>query len=141
MVSLLVRGTMRRPGTQFDYLGGKKAPVRASPEASSILFTKCARNPLKKNWRILRASVFVTVCSLPLPAIRLVGIFVGIGRTNVLDEFRYFEHEASSKQMALKEDKHTNPGQIRTDVDCRAARPKRENGAVECHKDFRRGWR
>lgn len=31
--------------------------------------------------------------------------------------------------MARNKDKHANPGQIRTDVDCRAARPKFEDGA------------
>ncbi|WP_440641458.1 Arm DNA-binding domain-containing protein [Bradyrhizobium sp. PUT101] len=36
--------------------------------------------------------------------------------------------------MARNEDKHANPGQIRTDVDCRAARPKPANGAWSATK-------
>jgi hypothetical protein len=72
--------------------------------------------------------VFVTVCSHSLPAIRFVDIFVGIGRTNVHGDFRI--PNEGIEQMARKNDGAcANPKQIRTDVDCRAARPKFDNGA------------
>jgi hypothetical protein len=72
--------------------------------------------------------VFVTVCSHPIPAVRFVGIFVGIGKTNVHCRFRCSEQ--GIEQMAAKNDGAcANPKQIRTNVDCRTARPKFDNGA------------
>src|SRR3954453_4370397 len=44
--------------------------------------------------------------------------------------------------MARKNDgAYASPKQIRTDVDCRAARPKFDNGRVESRQDFRRDRR
>ncbi|WP_347337406.1 Arm DNA-binding domain-containing protein, partial [Bradyrhizobium jicamae] len=73
--------------------------------------------------------MFVTVCSHSRPVTEFVGIFVGIGRTNVHGVIPIFRMK-ESKQMARRQaGEHANPKQIRTDVDCRAARPKFENGA------------
>src|ERR1700693_2228116 len=47
-----------------------------------------------------RTSVFVTVCSHSIPAVRFVGIFVGIGRTNVHGDFRYSERRELSRWPA-----------------------------------------
>jgi hypothetical protein len=44
--------------------------------------------------------VFVTVCSYPIPAVRFVGIFVGIGRTNVHGDFRYSDRREFSRWPA-----------------------------------------
>jgi hypothetical protein len=75
--------------------------------------------------------VFVTVCSNPIPAVRFVGIFVGIvlvsGEQTFTATFAYSER--GIEQMARKNDGAcANPKQTRTDVDCRATRPKFDNG-------------
>jgi hypothetical protein len=76
--------------------------------------------------------VFVTVCSHPIPAVRFVGIFVGIvlvsGEQTFTATFAIPNEEID--QMARKNDGAcADPKQIRTDVDCRAARPKFDKGA------------
>jgi hypothetical protein len=76
--------------------------------------------------------VFVTVCSRPIPAVRFVGIFVGIVLVSGEQTFtaNFAIPNEGIEQMARKKDGAcANPKQIRTDVDCRAARPKFDNGA------------
>jgi hypothetical protein len=76
--------------------------------------------------------VFVTVCSRPIPAVRFVGIFVGIVLVSGEQTFtaNFAIPNEGIEQMARKNDGAcANPKQIRTDVDCRAARPKFDNGA------------
>jgi hypothetical protein len=60
-------------------------PVQKRPQPS----VQCSETLEKQ--AVPRTSVFVTVCSHPIPAVRFVGIFVGIGRTNVHGDFRYSE--------------------------------------------------
>jgi integrase len=73
--------------------------------------------------------LFVTICSHARPVTAFVGIFVGIVRTNVHGVIPIFRMK-EAKQMARRQaGEQANPKQIRTDVDCRAARPKFENGA------------
>ena len=76
--------------------------------------------------------MFVTVCSHPIPAVRFVGIFVGI--VLVLGEQTFTASFAirneGIEQMARKNDGAcANPKQIKTDVDCRVARPKSDKDA------------
>ena len=76
--------------------------------------------------------MFVTVCSRPIPAVRFVGIFVGIVLVSGEQTFtaNFAIPNEGIEQMARKNDGTcANPKQIRTDVDCRAARPKFDNGA------------
>jgi hypothetical protein len=75
--------------------------------------------------------VFVTVCSRPIPAVRFVGIFVGIVLVSEEQTFtaNFAIPNEGIEQMARKNGVCANPRQIRTDVDCRAARPKCDNGA------------
>jgi hypothetical protein len=76
--------------------------------------------------------VFVTVCSRPIPAVRFVGIFVGIVLVSGEQTFTatFAIPNEGIEQMARKNDGAcTNPKHIRTDVDCRAARPKFNEGA------------
>jgi hypothetical protein len=76
--------------------------------------------------------VFVTVCSRPIPAARFVGIFVGIVLVSGEQTFtaNFAIPNEGIEQMARKNDGGcANPKQIRTDVDCRAARPKFDNDA------------
>jgi hypothetical protein len=68
------------------------------------------------------------VGSPPPLAAQFVGIFVGIGRANVLGKLRYSELR-EVQALARNKGDHANPGQIKTDVDCRAAKPKFENGS------------
>jgi hypothetical protein len=70
--------------------------------------------------------VFVTVCSRPIPAVRFVGIVLVSGEQTFTANFAI--PNEGIEQMARKND-GANPKQIRTDVDCRAARPKFDNGA------------
>jgi hypothetical protein len=69
--------------------------------------------------------VFVTVCSHPIPAVRFVGIFVGIVLVSGEQTFAatFAIPNKGIEQMARKNDGACgNPKLIRTDVDCRAAR-------------------
>jgi hypothetical protein len=76
--------------------------------------------------------VFVTVCSHPIPAVRFVGIFVGIVLVSGEQTFTatFAIPNEGIEQMTRKNDgTRANPKQIRTDVECRAARPKFDNSA------------
>jgi integrase len=82
-------------------------------------------------------SVFATVCSRPIPAIQFDGIFVGIVLVSGEQTFTVDSDNPNEEidQMARKIDgASSNPKQIRTDVDCRSARPKLNNGAWRAAK-------
>jgi hypothetical protein len=75
--------------------------------------------------------VFVTVCSHPIPAVRFVGIFVGIVLVSGEQTFTvtFAIPNEGNEQMADRNDGAcANPKRIKTDVDCRAARPKFDKG-------------
>ncbi|MGY4503231.1 hypothetical protein ACVWYH_007188 [Bradyrhizobium sp. GM24.11] len=89
--------------------------------------------------------MFVAVCSSPIPAARFAGIFAGIvlvsGEQTFTATFAFANE--GIEQMAAKDDGAcANPKHIRTDVDCRAARPKFDNGAWTSAKisDVTGGW-
>jgi Arm DNA-binding domain len=89
--------------------------------------------------------VFVTVCSPPIPAARFAGIFAGIllvsGEQTFTTTFAF--PNKGIEQMAGKNGGAcANPKQIRTDVDCRAARPNFVKGAWSPAKisDVTGGW-
>ena len=75
--------------------------------------------------------MFVTVCSRPISAGGFVGILVGIvgiGRTDVHGDFA-IPNEGIEQMVRKNDGRCTKSKQIRTDVDCRAARPRFDNGA------------
>jgi hypothetical protein len=76
--------------------------------------------------------LFVTVCSPPIPAARFAGVFAGIvlvsGEQTFAATFA-FPNEGIEQMAGKNDGACANPKQIRTDVDCRAARPKFDNGA------------
>jgi hypothetical protein len=75
--------------------------------------------------------VFVTVCSHSIPAVRFVGIIVGIVLVSGEQAFTatFAIPNEGIEQIARKDGGAcANPKQIKTDVDCRAARPKFDNG-------------
>lgn len=76
--------------------------------------------------------MLITVCSRSLRAARFVGISVGIVLVSGEQTFTltFAIPNEGIEQMARKNDgAHANPKQIKTDVDCRAARPKFGGGA------------
>jgi hypothetical protein len=72
--------------------------------------------------------LFVIVCSHSHPAADFVGIFVGIGRTNVQGVIPIFRNERIEADGTQTGWRARQPEQIRADFDCRAVRPKFENG-------------
>jgi hypothetical protein len=72
--------------------------------------------------------LFVTVCSAPISADRFVGIVLVSGEQTFTATFA-FPNEGIEQIAGKNDGACANPKQIRTDVDCRPARPKFDKGA------------
>src|SRR4051795_1018401 len=125
-------GTGRRARLKIEFRkecwfdSGQGHQLGCSPLSADV--RSCPRSvqkPLKnRHFRLHRcSSPFVLIRSQPCDLLVFLLVCVGIGRTNVHGDFCFSER--GIEPMVRKNDgPHVNPKQIRTDVDCRAARPK-----------------